>query len=276
MTEFYVSPHPALLPWVNYYVLSTSQGCEEVFGDHWAASHETSIVFYLADKPTHTTLSKEADISGLNHYVVGLQTRPNGAVHFSGHYRTFIICFTANGFTRLFGLPAQALLNRIVDTSMVLGRSAERLYGQLIEAKNREQMVHYADDFLLEFVTKRKTTSGQPDGITHIARAITNNVPIWNVDECAQRANMSIRNFTRRFTEQTGVSPKFYLKLVRVNQALTSKVLMPQKSWTAIAHECGYFDQAHLINDVRQFAGLTPSHYMDQQAQSTLQLTVIK
>jgi AraC-like DNA-binding protein len=29
--------------------------------------------------------------------------------------------------------------------------------------------------------------------------------------------------------------------------------------WAGIAFECGYYDQAHLINDFRQFAQQTPS-----------------
>ena len=275
ITDFYIPPHPALLPWVSHYVLSTSRGCREVFGNHWAASHETSILFFLADTPTHTTSSREADLSGLDHCVVGLQTRPNGFVHFRGCYHTFIIHFTTNGFTRLFGLPAQALLDRVVDTSTVAGQSAGRLHDQLTEAKSSEQMVRCADQFLLGFLAKSKPVLYPPDGVTHIARAITAGVPVWRVDQCARQASMSVRNFTRRFAQQTGVSPKFYLKLVRVNQVLTNKLLMPRKSWTAIACDYGYFDQAHLVNDFRQLVGLTPTQYMDQQAQFTTQLTVV-
>jgi len=31
--------------------------------------------------------------------------------------------------------------------------------------------------------------------------------------------------------------------------------------WTAIALDCGYYDQSHLIRDFREFAGMSPEQY---------------
>jgi transcriptional regulator GlxA family with amidase domain len=74
--------------------------------------------------------------------------------------------------------------------------------------------------------------------ITAVARAFGASHQALPVAYYAQQANMSVRTFERRFTEQVGVAPKMYLKLFRLNQAFNLKLLAPAKSWTAIAHEC--------------------------------------
>ena len=97
------------------------------------------------------------------------------------------------------------------------------------------------------------------DGITAISNELSNNTPSSNIGQYAYKANMSIRNFERRFSEQIGISPKLYFRLARFNNAVVTKLKYPQKNWTAIAHECGYYDQTHMIKDFTGFTNLNPS-----------------
>jgi transcriptional regulator GlxA family with amidase domain len=81
------------------------------------------------------------------------------------------------------------------------------------------------------------------------------------IEKLAYDANMSIKTFERKFTEQVGVSPKLFVRMIRFNKALSLKVSHSKKSWTSIAHMCGYFDQMHLIKEFILFSGETPSHF---------------
>jgi AraC-like DNA-binding protein len=38
----------------------------------------------------------------------------------------------------------------------------------------------------------------------------------------------------------------------------------PDADLTELAHECGYFDQAHFIREFKAFAGKTPTQYARQ------------
>ena len=57
---------------------------------------------------------------------------------------------------------------------------------------------------------------------------------------------------------EVGVGPKLLCRLLRFQQVFRA-VDQNVAEWAGIAFECGYYDQAHLINDFRQFAQQTPA-----------------
>lgn len=74
----------------------------------------------------------------------------------------------------------------------------------------------------------------------------------------AREASLSTRQLERHFRERVGLGPKTFARLVRFQRAL-ALLRRPGSSLAAIALRCGYFDQAHLVRDFRQFAGASPS-----------------
>jgi AraC-like DNA-binding protein len=43
-----------------------------------------------------------------------------------------------------------------------------------------------------------------------------------------------------------------------------------EPDWAAVALECGFFDQSHLIRDFGQFCGLSPVAYRNQRSKHVL------
>lgn len=213
---------------------------------------------FLADKPQHTIESRGAVRSDKDHCVVGLQTKHNGTVQFRGRYHTFIIQFKINGFNKIFRIAANEFKDKIVSLAAVFGRKADDLYNELLNAEDIQQMALFADRFLLTFLRLNKDRFTGKDSITSIASFLCRATHLLRITQCDYNANMSVQNFERRFAEQIGVLPKQYTKLFRFNEALKVKLKAPKKCWTAIAHECGYFDQMHLIKDFKQYTGLAP------------------
>ncbi len=55
---------------------------------------------------------------------------------------------------------------------------------------------------------------------------------------------------------ETGLTPKKLCRVLRFRRACALGSLgLP---WSLVALDAGYFDQAHLIRDFREFAGTTP------------------
>src|SRR5687767_453989 len=118
---------------------------------------------------------------------------------------------------------------------------------------------------LLPFLRRNTDSPAAQDSITSIVNSFCQRAHPFSVQHFASKVNTSVRNFERRFVEHVGISPKMYIKLVRFNKAMSTKLAAPDKNWTAIAHECGYFDQMHFIKDFRQYTGLAPNQFFRNQ-----------
>ena len=95
--------------------------------------------------------------------------------------------------------------------------------------------------------------------ITIAANLITKNAGLVNIDSLAHFTCMSMRNFERIFTNETGMSPKQLCCISRFNNALELKLKYPSMKWISVAHQSGYFDQMHLIKDFKRFCGEAPA-----------------
>lgn len=85
--------------------------------------------------------------------------------------------------------------------------------------------------------------------------------------ELAAELGLSCRRFIQVFTASVGLTPKVYARIRRFQKAL--RCIHRASSFDAadVAFECGWYDQAHMIRDFKQFAGLTPAQYARLQGE---------
>jgi AraC-like DNA-binding protein len=77
----------------------------------------------------------------------------------------------------------------------------------------------------------------------------------------AERLEMSPRTLERLFRRYVGVSPKWVVRRFRVHEACERVKTGVAPDWSQLAHELGYFDQAHFIHDFKAQVGRTPADY---------------
>jgi len=90
------------------------------------------------------------------------------------------------------------------------------------------------------------------------------------VEELADSASLSPRQFRRICLERTGLAPKRLARVLRFRQALAHTGKERAADWAQVALECGYYDQAHLINEFREFSGLAPGEFAASSHSSNL------
>jgi AraC-like DNA-binding protein len=81
------------------------------------------------------------------------------------------------------------------------------------------------------------------------------------IRDLSSKVGYSQKHFIHLFKQQVGVTPKAFLRIMRFQKALGQISRTPMPQWAALAADCGYFDQAHMIAEFRSFAGLTPVEY---------------
>jgi transcriptional regulator GlxA family with amidase domain len=77
------------------------------------------------------------------------------------------------------------------------------------------------------------------------------------IAELARACRVSPRHLNRLMRNWVGVSAKRLARFVRFQAVLQRMEASPDNS-ARVAAELGYFDQAHLANEVAQFAGTSP------------------
>ena len=180
--------------------------------------------------------------------VVGTMTREQ-RFNLSAGERRVGLRFRPGMARRFLSIGAAELCDRVIPLDSVMGRAAHELRERLRAApSNRE-----CRRILLEAVESAE----RPADPVHLAiDAMTQAHGEVDVDWVAEQAGMSARQFRRRCREEAGLGPKHLARILRFRRAC--RLADQGESWLRVAMEAGYFDQAHLIRDFREFTGTTP------------------
>jgi len=79
----------------------------------------------------------------------------------------------------------------------------------------------------------------------------------------ARESGYSERHLRRRLVAATGHSPR---KLARIGRMQALLAAGRGESWARTAGEVGYYDESHMINDIRALAGATPQALLAERA----------
>jgi AraC-like DNA-binding protein len=81
------------------------------------------------------------------------------------------------------------------------------------------------------------------------------------ITRLAPALGVTRQHLARRFAQLVGVSPKTFARVVRLGRVVERARSVPPGepvNWGALAAELGYYDQAHLVDEFRELAGVTP------------------
>jgi AraC-like DNA-binding protein len=149
----------------------------------------------------------------------------------------------------LFRLSGWETVNQSIPLEMFHHETLTRLKG------SDDMITRF--QHLAAFITSR-LHDYEPTRCADYLKHIRRNAGNITVSQLKESFGVSERTLERHFATELGISPQFFIKMLRFREAF-DQLKSPQKTFTDIAYEMGYFDQAHFINDVKRFSGLTPA-----------------
>jgi AraC-like DNA-binding protein len=187
-------------------------------------------------------------------FVAGLDDRFCICEH-GGFQQGLQINLTPIGARLLFGVPMSELTGRIVSVYDVLPARYRGLGDRLQELASWDARFELLDRLLGASIAEARTRT---------------NVVAWAVDRIEQSGGaIEMRSLARElgysrkhvidlFRDQVGIPPKLLARIVRFDRLVQHLKRGSAGTWADLALEFGYYDQAHLIRDVKQFTGTTP------------------
>lgn len=193
-------------------------------------------------------------------FVVGQLTEPF-VIQPTGYVHCFGVRFYPFGFSNFVTAPLINLANKETPIEKLFGTQvADQLEQKIVAAEGTAERIELVSNFLMEKLQSQTTIDHVVRSTVDVMLATKGNTPVsaFVEDDRVQR-----RNLERKFAKQIGISPKQLGKVIRLQSALKLMLNQRSESLTRIAYEAEYFDQAHFNRDFKEFTGINPKDFLD-------------
>ena len=159
--------------------------------------------------------------------------------------------------------PADDFCNKVVPLDAVWGGLSMQLHDRLGETQTVESKFRVIETVLRQAMHRvaRARPSLHPS-VQYALREFRQLPHIRTVIDVGREAGLSRRRFGELFRQQVGMTPKLYCRLLRFRSVVRQVALGLPVNWADVAVAGGYYDQAHLTHEFREFSGLSPSRYL--------------
>jgi len=190
----------------------------------------------------------------------GLVTMQSGRAYLAGamtaYKETYLnekhhlvgVCFKPGAFSRFYNyLPLAEITEQTVELEKAFAPDLSKM---------EELSFAELNTFFLQRLNAPK------EDLSTIVQCIKKNRGQITVDALAQRHHTTRRQLERSFHKHIGITPKEFINITRFQHAFRDITNNKKdKSLLDIAIEHGYYDHAHLTNEVKRYTGFPPSGF---------------
>jgi AraC-like DNA-binding protein len=166
-----------------------------------------------------------------------------------------LVRLKAEEASRILGGDLADMTDASVELCNIFGdQEASLLEESLAEARDAGERVARMRRFLIDRIEARRI-----DPVVRGAILALKRDPAITMKELASLLAVGERSLQRRFKTLTGVGPKQFARVARMQNVVATR--LRGSDWADVAYATGYNDQAHLINDFRSLVGAPPEAF---------------
>ncbi|MCE6976950.1 AraC family transcriptional regulator [Pseudomonas frederiksbergensis] len=181
-------------------------------------------------------------------------------LHQNHHY--FGVRFSPGVIPGFINVLAEELTERELDLLEVSG-FAQRIFESIVQAPLLGDQMRLFNDYLApRLMGKTSTLTAMV-----IQQALHHRGDI-RIQQLEDLSGYTSRTLHRQFSQDTGMSPKTFFRIIRCQAALDTLNTQHDVSFSQLALDLGFSDQSHFLRDFKKLVSTTPCDYQRKMLQN--------
>lgn len=211
------------------------------------------LAFHFGDPPSAGARRTTGHVEA-----IGATTAP-ALVRLGGRVDGLTVTLRPGAAAAVLGVPARALTEDVAPLDALWGGESGVLHERLLEAGSDHARVA-----LITSALEARLARARPRDhalAVHAAARLARAGGRLSVRALADTVGTSERRLQQIFAEHVGLSPRAWGRLARLHALVRALRTAPSPRWARLAADTGFYDQAHLANELRSLSGLRPSDF---------------
>lgn len=229
---------------------------------------DDSVELIFTDTEIHRSKEGEVNFSSRKSQLVGLKTQYQMVK--TSHSPAIGVRLKPDGVATFLKEPVKNTIDKVLPLSTVFCEDINELENKVLNARDFPRRVMLIEDYFNKQLVKCPSVENKQWDAMFSELGLHGDS--YSVSHFANAFHLSVKSLERKFIKNLGVTPKRYLKTRRIARVLHA-IATNNGSLTRLAHDYGFYDQAHLIREVKSTTGMTPKDYrsLDKGIQSPRQ-----
>ncbi|QZP23322.1 MULTISPECIES: helix-turn-helix domain-containing protein [Pseudomonas] len=184
------------------------------------------------------------------------------AVELNPNHHYFGVRFSPGVIPGFINVLAEELTERELDL-LEVSTFARRIFDNIVQAPQLSEQMRLFNDYL----APRLMGKASPLTALVIQQAMRHRGSI-RIHQLEDLSGYTSRTLHRQFSQDTGMSPKAFCRIIRCQAALDTLNTCRDVSFSALALDLGFADQSHFQRDFKQLVSTTPCDYQRKMLQN--------